>query len=115
MGILAEGIQQTHSLNFSKMEDFEMEVKKTKKNKEDFGEQMREEWKEFTKDSEKAMKEIKDTLADVGKDNRDNMVGWTVGGVIFVLLLVLLWPWFSWDMVFPRLSTDMKTKQDYLV
>ena len=48
---------------------------------------MREEWKEFTKDSEKAMKEIKDTLADVGKDNRDNMVGWTVGGVIFGITL----------------------------
>ena len=93
---LAEGIQQTHSLNFSKMEDYEMEVKKTKKDKEDFGEQMREEWKEFTKDSEKAMKEIRDTLADVGKDNRDNMVGWTVGGVIvgvtfgFIVALVLL-------------------------
>ena len=78
------------------MEDYEMEVKKTKKDKEDFGEQMREEWKEFTKDSEKAMKEIKDTLADVGKDNRDNMVGWTVGGVIvgvtfgFIVALVLL-------------------------
>ena len=84
---LAEGIQQTHSLNFSKMEDYEMEVKKTNKDKEDFGEQMREEWKEFTKDSEKAMKEIKDTLADVGKDNRDNMVGWTVGGVIFGIAL----------------------------
>ena len=93
---LAEGIQQTHSLNFSKMEDYEMEVKKTKKDKEDFGEQMREEWKEFTKDSEKAMKEIRDTLADVGKDNRDDMVGWTVGGVIvgvtfgFIVALVLL-------------------------
>ena len=93
---LAEGIQQTHSLNFSKMEDYEMEVKKTNKDKEDFGEQMREEWKEFTKDSEKAMKEIRDTLADVGKDNRDNMVGWTVGGVIvgvtfgFIVALVLL-------------------------
>ena len=73
-----------------------MEVKKTKKDKEDFGEQMREEWKEFTKDSEKAMKEIRDTLADVGKDNRDDMVGWTVGGVIvgvtfgFIVALVLL-------------------------
>ena len=93
---LAEGIQQTHSLNFSKMEDYEMEVKKTNKDKEDFGEQMREEWKEFTKDSEKAMKEIRDTLADVGKDNRDDMVGWTVGGVIvgvtfgFIVALVLL-------------------------
>ena len=78
------------------MEDYEMEVKKTKKDKEDFGEQMREEWKEFTKDSEKAMKEIRDTLADVGKDNRDDMVGWTVGGVIvgvtfgFIVALVLL-------------------------
>ena len=73
-----------------------MEVKKTNKDKEDFGEQMREEWKEFTKDSEKAMKEIRDTLADVGKDNRDDMVGWTVGGVIvgvtfgFIVALVLL-------------------------
>ena len=89
-------MHQTHSLNFSKMEDYEMEVKKTKKDKEDFGEQMREEWKEFTKDSEKAMKEIRDTLADVGKDNRDDMVGWTVGGVIvgvtfgFIVALVLL-------------------------
>ena len=93
---LAEVMHQTHSLNFSKMEDYEMEVKKTKKDKEDFGEQMREEWKEFTKDSEKAMKEIRDTLADVGKDNRDDMVGWTVGGVIvgvtfgFIVALVLL-------------------------
>ena len=57
---------------------------------EEWGEQMNEEWEDFTKDSKKAMKKIKDTLGDVVDDHKNIIVVSAVGVAAVIVGVILI-------------------------
>ena len=80
---------------------------------EEWGEQMNEEWEDFTKDSKKAMKKIKDTLGDVVDDHKNIIVVSAVGVAAVIVGVILIVALLGYGI--SKLFDDQKTKEDDLL
>ena len=80
---------------------------------EEWGEQMNEEWEDFTKDSKKAMKKIKDTLGDVVDDHKNILVVSAVGVAAVIIGVILIVALLGYGI--SKLFDDQITKEDDLL
>ena len=80
---------------------------------EEWGEQMNEEWEDFTKDSKKAMKKIKDTLGDVVDDHKNILVVSAVGVAAVIVGVILIVALLGYGI--SKLFDDQITKEDDLL
>ena len=80
---------------------------------EEWGEQMNEEWEDFTKDSKKAMKKIKDTLGDVVDDHKNIIVVSAVGVAAVIVGVILIVALLGYGI--SKLFDDQITKEDDLL
>ena len=80
---------------------------------EEWGEQMNEEWEDFTKDSKKAMKKIKDTLGDVVDDHKNILVVSAVGVALVIVGVILIVALLGYGI--SKLFDDQITKEDDLL